>query len=206
MHGGAVGRMRVYWENPSRLGGDARHFSKYDAAALFYGDCKRRMERNSFPNDRIRGFMKKIRHAKIIETIQKYDVETQEELANYLRDAGLTVTQATVSRDIRELQLSKIPTGNGRLKYIVLKQDDSHMGDKYIRVLSDGMLSMDMAQNILVCKTVSGMAMAVAAALDALKFPEIVGCIAGDDTIFVAVRTTGETQVLMDKIHKILDK
>ncbi len=150
--------------------------------------------------------MKKIRHAKIIETIQKYDVETQEELANYLRDAGLTVTQATVSRDIRELQLSKIPTGNGRLKYIVLKQDDSHMGDKYIRVLSDGMLSMDMAQNILVCKTVSGMAMAVAAALDALKFPEIVGCIAGDDTIFVAVRTTGETQVLMDKIHKILDK
>ena len=150
--------------------------------------------------------MKKIRHAKIIETIQKYDVETQEELANYLRDAGLTVTQATVSRDIRELQLSKIPTGNGRLKYIVLKQDDSHMGDKYIRVLSDGMLSMDMAQNMLVCKTVSGMAMAVAAALDALKFPEIVGCIAGDDTIFVAVRTTGETQVLMDKIHKILDK
>ncbi|MCI9321598.1 MAG: arginine repressor [Lachnospiraceae bacterium] len=150
--------------------------------------------------------MKKIRHAKIIETIQKHDVETQEELANYLRDAGLTVTQATVSRDIRELQLSKIPTGNGRLKYIVLKQDDSHMGDKYIRVLSDGMLSMDMAQNILVCKTVSGMAMAVAAALDALKFPEIVGCIAGDDTIFVAVRTTGETQVLMDKIHKILDK
>ena len=150
--------------------------------------------------------MKKISHAKIIETIQKHDVETQEELANYLRDAGLTVTQATVSRDIRELQLSKIPTGNGRLKYIVLKQDDSHMGDKYIRVLSDGMLSMDMAQNILVCKTVSGMAMAVAAALDALKFPEIVGCIAGDDTIFVAVRTTGETQVLIDKIHKILDK
>ena len=75
------------------------------------------------------------------------------------------------------------------------------MGDKYIRVLRDGFSSMEMAQNILVIKTVSGMAMAVAAALDALKLPEIVGCIAGDDTIFVAVRTVEETHLLMDKIH-----
>lgn len=150
--------------------------------------------------------MKKIRHAKIIEMIQKHDVETQEELAGYLREAGFTVTQATVSRDIRELKLSKIPTGKGRQKYIVLKQDDGPLGDKYIRVLRDGFTSMDMAQNILVIKTVSGMAMAVAAALDALKFPEVVGCIAGDDTIFVAVRTVGETQALMDKIHVMIEK
>ncbi len=148
--------------------------------------------------------MKKIRHAKIIETIQKYDVETQEELANYLREAGLAVTQATVSRDIKELKLSKIPLRNGRQKYIILKQEDSHLGDKYIRVLRDGFSSMDMAQNILVVKTVSGMAMAVAAALDAMKFPEIVGCIAGDDTIFVAVRSVEETQVLMDQIRTML--
>ena len=119
--------------------------------------------------------MKKTRHAKIIEVIQKHDVETQEELANFLRELGFAVTQATVSRDIRELKLSKIPTGNGKQKYLVLKQDDSHVDDKYIRVLRDGFVSMDMAQNILVVKTVSGMAMAVAAALDALKFPEIVG-------------------------------
>lgn len=150
--------------------------------------------------------MKKIRHRKIVEIIEKYDVETQEELASYLKSAGFTVTQATVSRDIRELKLSKLPTGSGKQKYVVLKQDDSHMGDKYIRVLRDGFASMDMAQNILVVKTVSGMAMAVAAALDALKFPEIVGCIAGDDTIMVAIRTTEETLTLMEKIHIMIEK
>lgn len=148
--------------------------------------------------------MKKIRHAKMIEIIQKHDVETQEELANYLREAGFAVTQATVSRDIKELKLSKIPLKNGRQKYIILKQEDSHLGDKYIRVLRDGFSSMAMAQNILVIKTVSGMAMAVAAALDAMRFPEIVGCIAGDDTIFVAVRTVDETQALMENIHIML--
>lgn len=149
--------------------------------------------------------MKKIRHRKIVEIIERYDVETQEELANYLKDAGFAVTQATVSRDIRELKLSKIPTGNGRQKYVVLKQDDAHMGDKYIRVLKDGFVSMDMAQNILVLKTVSGMAMAVAAAVDALRFPEVVGCIAGDDTIMMAVRTVEETRSLMEKIHRMLE-
>ena len=114
------------------------------------------------------------------------------------------MTQATVSRDIRELKLSKVPTGGGKQKYVILKQHDSHMGDKYIRVLRDGFISMDMAQNILVIKTVSGMAMAVAAALDALKFSEVVGCIAGDDTIMVAVRTVEDTQILMDKIHLMI--
>ena len=148
--------------------------------------------------------MKKTRHAKIIEMIQKHDVETQEELANYLRESGLAVTQATVSRDIKELKLSKIPLRNGRQKYIILKQEDGHLGDKDIRVLRDGFSSMEMAQNILVVKTVSGMAMAVAAALDAMRFPEIVGCIAGDDTIFVAVRTVEETQALMDQIRAML--
>lgn len=144
--------------------------------------------------------MKKVRHKKIIEIIQKYDVETQEELASRLREAGVAVTQATVSRDIRELKLSKVPTGGGRQKYVFLEQGDGYIGDKYIRVLKEGFLSMDMAQNILVVKTVSGMAMAVAAALDALQFAEVVGCIAGDDTIFVAVRTVKETQELMEKI------
>lgn len=145
--------------------------------------------------------MKKTRHDKIIELIQKYNVETQEELAGRLRDAGFQVTQATVSRDIRELKLSKISTGNGGQKYVVLKQDENPMGDKYIRVLRDAFSSMDLAQNILVIKTVSGMAMAVAAALDALQFSEIVGCIAGDDTIFLAMRSAEDARNLMDKIH-----
>lgn len=149
--------------------------------------------------------MKKIRHRKIVEIIENHDVETQEDLAGYLKEAGFTVTQATISRDIRELHLSKVPMGGGKQKYVVLRQDDRHLGDKYIRVLRDGFTSMDMAQNILVVKTVSGMAMAVAAALDALKFSEIVGCIAGDDTIMVAVRTVEDTQVLMDKIHEMIE-
>ncbi|MGN0168054.1 MAG: arginine repressor [Acetatifactor sp.] len=150
--------------------------------------------------------MKKTRHGKIIEIIQKYDVETQEELAGRLRDAGFQVTQATVSRDIRELKLSKIPTGGGGQKYVVLKQDDSHMGDKYIRVLRDAFSTMELAQNLLVIKTVSGMAMAVAAALDSLKFSEIVGCIAGDDTIFLAMRSVEDARTLMDKLHAMIEK
>lgn len=148
--------------------------------------------------------MKKKRHGRIIELIQKYDIETQEELAGRLRDEGFTVTQATVSRDIRELKLTKVPTAGGKQKYAILKQDDGHMGDKYIRVLRDGFATMDMAQNILVMKTVSGMAMAVAAALDAMKFKEIVGCIAGDDTIFLAVRTVEDTQELMEKLNSLI--
>ena len=150
--------------------------------------------------------MKIARHAKIIDLISRNDVETQEELADLLNGEGFRVTQATVSRDIRELKLSKVPTGGGKQKYVILRQDDSHMGDKYIRVLRDGFVSMDMAQNILVIKTVSGMAMAVAAALDALKFSEVVGCIAGDDTIMVAVRTVEDTQILMDKIHLMIER
>ncbi len=149
--------------------------------------------------------MKRSRHGKIVELIESYDIETQDELAERLRDAGYQVTQATVSRDIRELQLSKIPTGEGKQKYVVLKQDDRHMGDKYIRVLRDGFVSMDMAQNILVIKTVSGMAMAVAAAVDAMKLKEIVGSIAGDDTIMMAVRTVEDTEIVMDKLHKMLE-
>lgn len=149
--------------------------------------------------------MKKSRHGKIVELIESYDIETQDELAEHLRDAGFQVTQATVSRDIRELKLSKVPTGEGKQKYVVLKQDDRHMGDKYIRVLRDGFVSMDMAQNILVMKTVAGMAMAVAAAVDAMKFKEIVGSIAGDDTIMMAVRTVEDTECVMEKIRNMLE-
>lgn len=149
--------------------------------------------------------MKKGRHAKIIELIGKYDIETQEELADRLCAEGYQVTQATVSRDIRELKLSKIAGVHGKQKYVVYEKEDVHLGDKYIRVLKDGYISMDMAQNILVMKTVSGMAMAVAAAVDAMKMHEIVGCIAGDDTIMIAIRTVDDTILVMDKIRKLIE-
>ncbi len=150
--------------------------------------------------------MKKNRHQKIKELVEQFEIETQEELADRLKEAGYTVTQATVSRDIRELKLSKVPMGDGRQKYTILVHSDHYLSDKYIRVLKDGFLSMDMAQNILVVKTVSGMAMAVAAAIDAMKLKEIVGSIAGDDTIMMAVRTAEDTQAVMDKIRNVLEE
>ena len=150
--------------------------------------------------------MKKSRHQKIKELIEQYEIETQEELADKLREAGYAVTQATVSRDIRELKLSKVPMGDGKQKYTILIHSDHYLSDKYIRVLKDGFGSMDMAQNILVVKTVSGMAMAVAAALDAMKLKEIVGSIAGDDTIMMAVRTVEDTQIVMEKIRNVLEE
>ena len=128
--------------------------------------------------------MKKKRHEKIIELIGQYEIETQEELADRLRDAGYQVTQATVSRDIRELKLSKISGGSGRQKYV----------------------SMELAQNLLVMKTVSGMAMAVAAAVDALKIEEIVGCIAGDNTIMMAMRSESAAAQVMDRLRRMIEQ
>ena len=148
--------------------------------------------------------MKGNRHQKIIELVDNYEIETQEELADRLKEEGFQVTQATVSRDIRALKLSKVSCGNGRQKYVAPRQDDTHLSAKYIRVLKDGFVSMDKAQNILVIKTVSGMAMAVAAAVDAMEMEEIVGSIAGDDTIMAAVRTTEDTNVVMEKISEML--
>lgn len=148
--------------------------------------------------------MKRERHAKIIELVSTMQIDTQEELANQLKKAGYEVTQATVSRDIRELNLTKIPDGSGRQKYSFMKSDKDNLNEKYIRILMEGYVSMDMAMNILVIKTVSGMAMAVAVALDALGWEEIVGCIAGDDTIMCAIRSIEQTKLVMDKIRKLM--
>ncbi|MCI8292738.1 MAG: arginine repressor [Hespellia sp.] len=150
--------------------------------------------------------MKVSRHAKIVELIGQNDIETQEELAELLNQEGFKVTQATVSRDIRDLKLTKVQTNTGRQKYVILLPEENTISEKYRRVLQDGFAAMDMAQNILVIKTVSGMAMAVAAAIDNMKWPEVVGCIAGDDTIMCAIRTVDDTILVMDKIRKIIDR
>ena len=129
--------------------------------------------------------MKKDRHSKILEIIRTQDIETQEELADALRRSGYDVTQATVSRDIRDLRLTKMQTGKGHQKYAAGEvQSQSHLSD--------------------VVKTVSGMAMAVAAAIDAMHFPEVVGCIAGDDTIMAAIRTADDTAVVMRKLEEAM--
>lgn len=149
--------------------------------------------------------MKTNRQSKIIEIIQKNEVETQDELSALLEKDGFRVTQATVSRDIRELKLTKIPTAGGRQKYAVITDAPENLSKKYERVLREGFLSMDMAQNILVIKTVSGMASAVCAAIDAMKMREIVGSIAGDDTIMCAIRTVDDTYAVMKIIRRIVE-
>ncbi|MCI5994686.1 MAG: arginine repressor [Blautia sp.] len=150
--------------------------------------------------------MKIARHAKIIDLINRYDIETQEELAERLNKEGFAVTQATVSRDIRELKLTKISLNGGRQKYAVMHTHSTSMDEKYLRVLKDGFVSMDMAQNILVVKTVSGMAMAVAAAIDAMHWTEVAGSIAGDDTVMCAIRSVDDTLLVMDKISRMVGK
>lgn len=149
--------------------------------------------------------MKAKRQSKMLELIRKNEIETQEEILAYLVKEGFSVTQATVSRDIRELKLTKIATSTGKQKYAVLNESVSDMTEKYVRVLKDGYVSMDMAQNILVIKTVSGMANAVCASLDAMNIHEIVGTIAGDDTIMCAIRTTEDTIAIMKKLRKIVE-
>lgn len=148
--------------------------------------------------------MKLKRHSRIISLIQQYDIETQEELAEKLFQEGFNVTQATISRDIRELKLTKIAKPGGKSKYALLENVSQEISHKYSKVLQTSFVSMDRAQNILVIKTVPGMAMAAAAALDDMEFKEIVGCIAGDNTIMCAIHNPDEVLIVMEKIKNIL--
>lgn len=149
--------------------------------------------------------MKRARQGKILELIRQYEIETQEDLARKLLEAGIPVTQATVSRDIRELSLTKVVGENGRPKYASMDYGGGISGvftDRYARVLQDGIISIDQADNLVVIKTVSGMAMAVAAAVDALEIEEIVGSIAGDDTIMCAVKTASMVPAVIEKMKE----
>jgi len=149
--------------------------------------------------------MKRDRFAKIIELISRYEVETQTELADLLKREGFNATQATVSRDIKQLKLTKIMDNNGRYKYALL-DNPSSVPDrgKYNGVLTNGFISMDTANSILVIKTVSGLAMAVAAALDELSPRGMVGCIAGDDTVMCAVKSEEDAEHIKASISEIL--
>ena len=149
--------------------------------------------------------MKTRRQTKILELIKKYEIETQEDLSAYLEQEGYQVTQATVSRDIRELKLTKVSLTNGRQKYVALLETNEDLSQKYERIFRDGFISMDIAQNLLVIRRVSGMAMAVAAALDALQLQEVVGTIAGDDTIMCAARSTEDAIAVIDKLRKFVE-
>ena len=137
--------------------------------------------------------------------ISQYDIETQEELAQKLEESGFAVTQATISRDIRQLKLTKVPKENGGFRYAVLQNTAPEMGARYVRVLKEAFVSGDAAQNIVVVHTVSGMAMAAAKVLDELNWSEIVGCIAGDDVIMCVARDDDSALLILEKLKKILD-
>lgn len=149
--------------------------------------------------------MKNKRQTKIIELVTTFDIGTQEELAERLTRAGFAVTQATVSRDIRELKLSKVNTGDGRQRYVTGTGESTELSDKYERALKDGFISADRAVNMLVIKTFPGMAMSSAAALDAIGISEIMGSIAGDDTIMCATAGEEAAKAALKKIRKIIE-
>ncbi len=151
--------------------------------------------------------MKNYRHQKIMEIIHERCVETQEDLADLLNEAGFPVTQATISRDIKQLRLHKVPTADGKQKYAVGSEGEKQeVNERLVRVFRDGYVSMDVAMNILVVRTVSGMAMAVAAAIDSMNLSQIVGSIAGDDTIMCAIRSVEEAYEVMDELRRIIGK
>ena len=148
--------------------------------------------------------MKIKRQKKIIELINKYDIDTQQELAQRLMDEGFEVTQATVSRDIRELNLTKIAVDGNKQKYDIPASTMTSINAKYMGVLKDGIVSIECAGNIIVIKTISGMAMAVGAALDAVNHEEIIGTIAGDDTLMCVVKNADNCQSVKEYLEDLI--
>ncbi len=148
--------------------------------------------------------MKIKRQKKIIELINKYDIDTQQELAQRLMDEGFEVTQATVSRDIRELNLTKIAVDGNKQKYDIPASTMTSINAKYMGVLKDGIVSIECAGNIIVIKTISGMAMAVGAALDAVNHEEVIGTIAGDDTLMCVVKNANNCQSVKEYLENLI--
>lgn len=146
--------------------------------------------------------MKIQRQSKIHELIQKYEIETQEELGERLKDAGFDVTQATISRDIRELKLTKVLAENGKQKYAV-SNVGPQISEKFFRIYKEGVININYAQNIIVIKTVESMAMPVAASIDAMNDSEIIGTIAGDNTVFCLARSEESAIHIIDRLYQL---
>ena len=149
--------------------------------------------------------MKSKRHSEILELIQNHDIETQEELAYRLRQRGYTVTQATVSRDIKELHLNKVSNGLGGYRYAKPVRRETEINDRLIRILRDSLVSVQYAGNMIVVKTLSGSANVACEAIDTLQWPEILGTIAGDNTIFIVVSNEKDAADVADRIMRIAE-
>ena len=147
--------------------------------------------------------VKTTRQNEILRLIAAREIETQEELAEALREMGYQVTQATVSRDIRELKLVKVATASGGYRYGRPEKHESQVSERLIRILTDSLISVESAGNLIVVKTLSGSANVAAEALDTLRWPEILGTIAGDNTIFVCCRDARETAEVSNRIREL---
>lgn len=148
--------------------------------------------------------MKAQRHIKIREVITSQDIETQEELVEQLKKAGYNVTQATVSRDIKELHLVKVPLSNGSYKYSLPADRRFNPLQKLKRLLQESFVSIDVAENQIVMKTLPGNAHALAALLDNLDWNEIIGTIAGDDTILIICRSKEVADEIVKRFLEML--
>lgn len=148
--------------------------------------------------------MKRIRQEKMLELISKYEIDTQDELIERLRESGFEVTQATVSRDIRELKISKMTTGKGTYRYVLPKQSISTSNMKFNSALIDALISADYACNIVVLKTHAGLANALAVGLDSMHLENILGCVAGDDTILLVSRSEDSARKIADLFRDMI--
>ncbi len=148
--------------------------------------------------------MKKNRQEKLLDLISRYEIETQEELIEKLRENGYEVTQATISRDIRELNIAKMTTGKGRYRYVLPRRIEDTPSVKFSAALMDSIVSVNNSGNITVLKTYPGLASAVAAGIDSMKLHQILGCIAGDDTIFVLTTDPDCADALAKQVHDLL--
>ena len=148
--------------------------------------------------------MKYSRQSKILEIIEAKDVETQDELASELRASGFQVTQATVSRDIKEMRLIKVLTKDGRYKYASIREKEGAVNDRFLKIYRNSVISVDYAGNMVIIKTLVGSANAAAVSIDALNIKEIVGTIAGDDTIFLVIRDESQVQKVIKQFKDLL--
>lgn len=148
--------------------------------------------------------MKTVRQVAILDIIEKQGIETQEELASALNARGIRVTQATVSRDIKELRLLKVLTPSGKYKYATGDQADNNLTDRFIRMLAESLLSVSAANNLIVVKTLSGSANVAAEALDSMHWPEVLGTLAGDNTVLLIIRSNEETITVTSRIREMM--
>ena len=148
--------------------------------------------------------MKTVRQVAILDIIEKQEIETQEELASALNARGIRVTQATVSRDIKELRLLKVLTPSGKYKYATGDQADNNLTDRFIRMLAESLLSVSSANNLIVVKTLAGSANVAAEALDSMHWPEVLGTLAGDNTVLMIIRSNEETITVTSRIREMM--